>query len=158
MTPQQIKDFIDAMAASDLQEMEVSHAGWTLRLSRQARDDMASAAPAAASMATAAVPAAAAARAPAAAPAAPQAAPEVLSPMFGVVHLRPAPDAAPFVQVGDTVEPGQALCTIEAMKIFNEVRAEHGGRLAAVLVDGGAEVEAGQPLFRIDPLPGASHV
>lgn len=149
MTPQQIKDFIDAMAASDLQEMEVSHAGWTLRLSRQPRPGAAAG--------TVPAPAAPVVTAQSG-PAAPQSAPELLAPMFGVVHLRPAPDAAPFVRVGDTVEAGQALCTIEAMKIFNEVRAEHGGRVAAVLVEAGSEVEAGQPLFRIDPPAGADHV
>jgi acetyl-CoA carboxylase biotin carboxyl carrier protein len=48
------------------------------------------------------------------------------------------------------VEAGQVLCTIEAMKVFNEVHAEHAGRVAAVLVASGAEVEAGQALVRIE--------
>lgn len=142
MTPEQIKAFINAMAASDLQEMEVSHEGWTLRLAR------AGAATAAARAAQHARPAAAAV--PAALPAPPPDAPEVPAPMFGVVHLQSAPGAAPFVRVGDVVAAGQALCTIEAMKVFNEVRAERAGRVAAVLVATGVEVEAGQALFRIE--------
>jgi acetyl-CoA carboxylase biotin carboxyl carrier protein len=70
--------------------------------------------------------------------------------MFGVVHLQQSPGDPPFVQPGELVEAGQVLCTIEAMKVFNEVHAEHAGRVAAVLVASGAEVEAGQALVRIE--------
>lgn len=142
MTPQQIKAFIDAMAASDLQEMEVGHDGWTLRLSRQQRAVVAAPVPRAAEQAASVVtPLPLAEDTPA---------PEVLAPMFGVVHLQSAPGAAPFVAVGDVVRAGQPLCTIEAMKVFNEVRAEQAGRVTAVLVSTGVEVEAGQALFRIE--------
>ena len=70
--------------------------------------------------------------------------------MFGVVHLQQAPGEPPFVRVGDVIEAGQMLCAIEAMKVFNDVRADRGGRIAAVLVASGAEVEAGQPLVTIE--------
>lgn len=142
MEQQQIKAFIDAMAASDLAEMEVSHDGWTLRLVRHARG---------AREPAGAVPVAAeAAPATAAHDAAASGAEEVRAPMFGVVHLQEAPGSAPFVQPGDTVEAGQVLCTIEAMKVFNEIRAERGGRVAAVRVASGAEVEAGQVLVVLE--------
>jgi len=70
--------------------------------------------------------------------------------MHGIVHLQQAPGEPAFVQAGDVVESGLLLCTIEAMKVFNEVRAEHAGVVVAVLVSTGAEVEAGQPLFAIE--------
>lgn len=71
------------------------------------------------------------------------------APMFGVVHLTPAPGEAPFVQVGDTVTQGQVLCTIEAMKMFNSIESEFAGTVLAILVKAGDEVESAQPLFRI---------
>lgn len=73
----------------------------------------------------------------------------VCAPMFGIVHLTPSPDAAPFVQVGDTVEEGQVLCAIEAMKMFNAIESDCHGTMREVLVAPGSEVESGQPLFRI---------
>jgi acetyl-CoA carboxylase biotin carboxyl carrier protein len=69
--------------------------------------------------------------------------------MFGVVHLTPAPGEAPFVNLGDTIAEGQALCTIEAMKMFNAIESEFSGALLEILVAPGSEVESGQPLFRI---------
>ena len=149
MDSQQIKAFIDAMSASDLDEMEVSHDGWTLRLVRSARG--AATAPAIA----AAPPAAPAQARPAAVPlrAAGAAPAPVPAPMYGVVHLQPAPGEPAFVQAGDAVEAGRLLCTIEAMKVFNEVRAERAGRVLAVLVPTGAEVEAGQALFTVEEPP-----
>lgn len=156
MDAPQIKAFIDAMAASDLQELEVSHEGWTLRLVRG--NGAARAAPAPFAPAVAA-PASVAPGTPVGPgtpegeprPAAPGPGPEAIrAPMFGIVHLQQAPGEPPFVQVGAVVEAGQMLCTIEAMKVFNEVRADRGGRIAAILVAAGSEVEAGQPLIAIE--------
>lgn len=141
MKQEQIKTLIDALAASDLAELEYSEDGSTLRLVKQS--------------ALAAVPTArrpvAARRAPAAVstePALPAATAECLAPLYGVVHLQPAPGEPPFVQPGQAVEAGQMLCVIEAMKMFNEVRADAAATVQAVLVRSGQEVEAGEPLFR----------
>lgn len=71
------------------------------------------------------------------------------APMFGIVHLAPSPSDAPFVEVGDAVEEGQVLCTIEAMKMFNAIESECGGTVLEVLAVSGSEVQSGQPLFRI---------
>lgn len=137
MDLQQIKALIDALAASDLAELEYQHDGSTLRLVKHA-------APAALG-----TPAASAAPAPGAdAIAAPVAPAAACSPAYGVVHLRPSPAEPPFVAVGEAVAAGRTLCVIEAMKVFNEVRAEHAATVAAVLVESGQEVESGQPLFR----------
>lgn len=73
---------------------------------------------------------------------------ELQAPLYGVVHLQTAPGEPPLVAAGQAVRTGQTLCVIEAMKVFNEVRAEHDGVVDAVLVRSGQEVEAGQPLLR----------
>ena len=74
----------------------------------------------------------------------------VTAATYGVVHLSPAPDAAPFVQLGQHVELGQSLCVIEAMKVFSPIEADKAGAVTAILVADGAEVTAGQPLFRLE--------
>lgn len=71
------------------------------------------------------------------------------APMFGILHLTPAPGAPPFVSPGERVTVGQQLCLIEAMKMFNPVHSDRDGRLDAILAEPGSEIARGQPLFRI---------
>ena len=78
----------------------------------------------------------------------------VAAPVVGTFHRAGAPEAAPFAQVGDRVEPGDVLCVIEAMKLMNEIRAEFAGEVVAVLAEDGQAVEYGQPLFEIRPASG----
>ena len=73
----------------------------------------------------------------------------VEAPFFGIVHLTPSPDAPAYVDIGQTIVVGDTLCTIEAMKAFNAVSAEHGGVVTEILVKSGEQVSLGQPLFRI---------
>jgi len=96
--------------------------------------------------------------APAAAAAALAAAPEVpaepeghvvKSPMVGTFYRSSAPGAKPFVEIGQTVNAGDTLCIIEAMKLLNEIEADQGGVIKSVLVENGQPVEYGQPLFLI---------
>jgi len=75
----------------------------------------------------------------------------VRSPVVGTFWRRPAPGEAPFVEVGDEVQPGQVLCIVEAMKVMNEVRADRAGVIEEILVEEGQPVEYGQPLFRLRP-------
>lgn len=75
----------------------------------------------------------------------------ITAPMVGTFYRAPNPDAPPFVEEGDEVHPGQTVCIIEAMKLFNEIQSEVGGRVARVLAENGAPVEYGQPLFLIAP-------
>jgi acetyl-CoA carboxylase biotin carboxyl carrier protein len=75
----------------------------------------------------------------------------IKSPMIGTFYAAPSPDSAPFVKVGDHVGPTTTVCTIEAMKVFNEIPAEVSGKIVAVLVENGEPVEFGQPLFKVDP-------
>ncbi|MBM7855487.1 oxaloacetate decarboxylase alpha subunit [Desulfohalotomaculum tongense] len=73
----------------------------------------------------------------------------VTAPMVGTFYRAPAPDADPFVEVGQKVETGQTLCIIEAMKLMNEIEAEFPGEIVDILVENGQPVEYGQPLFKI---------
>lgn len=140
-----IKALIDAMAASDLSEMEFKQGDTSVRLFRR--------------------------KGSAAEPSASQASPEparrdptheqslsaaltgsskgVSAPLYGVVHWQPAPDAPPFVKQGQAIKAGHVVCVVEAMKVFNEVRAERDATVVALLVESGAEVEAGQPLLQL---------
>jgi acetyl-CoA carboxylase biotin carboxyl carrier protein len=73
------------------------------------------------------------------------------SPMIGTFYRASNPNNAPFVQEGDTVKPGQPLCIIEAMKLFNEIEAETAGTIVKILVEDASPVEYDQPLFLIKP-------
>lgn len=73
----------------------------------------------------------------------------VSSPMVGTFYRAPSPDAAPFVEVGDRVEPGQTVAIIEAMKLFNPITAGHSGIVSAVLAESGQPVEFGQALLLV---------
>ena len=77
----------------------------------------------------------------------------IVAPMVGTFYRAPKPDAAPFVQEGDAIERGQTVCILEAMKLFNEIPSEIAGRIVRILVENGAPVEYGQPLFLLDPSP-----
>jgi len=76
------------------------------------------------------------------------------SPIVGTFYAAPAPDAPPFVNVGDTVQLGQVLCIIEAMKLMNELEAEVAGEIVRIYVESGQPVEYGQSLFAIKPTRG----
>ncbi len=76
----------------------------------------------------------------------------VESPMVGVFYRGPEPGAPPFVEVGDVVASGQTLCLLEAMKLFNELKAEADGRVTAIHVDNGQAVEFGTLLFELEPV------
>jgi acetyl-CoA carboxylase biotin carboxyl carrier protein len=74
----------------------------------------------------------------------------VTSPMVGTFYRAAAPNSPPFVEEGDTVRAGQALCIIEAMKMMNEIEAETAGRVAKILCENGQPVEYGQPLMILE--------
>ena len=73
------------------------------------------------------------------------------SPMVGTFYRSPSPETPAFVKPGDRVGPESTLCLIEAMKVFNEIKAETSGTVEAILAKNGQAVEFGQPLFRIRP-------
>jgi acetyl-CoA carboxylase biotin carboxyl carrier protein len=76
---------------------------------------------------------------------------EIVSPIVGTFYRAPAPDAAPFVEVGSRVTKGQVLCIVEAMKIMNQIESDASGVVMAILVENAQPVAYGQPLFHISP-------
>jgi len=77
---------------------------------------------------------------------------EIKAPMVGTFYRAPSPEAAPFAEVGQTIEPGQVICIIEAMKLMNEIKSEIKGKILEILVENAEPVEFGQPMFLIEPL------
>jgi acetyl-CoA carboxylase biotin carboxyl carrier protein len=73
----------------------------------------------------------------------------IKSPMVGTFYRAPAPDAPPFVEVGDEVDVGQTVCIIEAMKLMNEIKSEVKGKILEVLVENGSPVDYGDNLFKV---------
>ena len=74
----------------------------------------------------------------------------ITSPFVGTFYRSPSPEAASFVDVGQTIRKGQVVCIVEAMKLMNEIESDLDGKVLDVLVKNGAHVEYGQPLFRIE--------
>jgi acetyl-CoA carboxylase biotin carboxyl carrier protein len=151
MDLRKLKKLIDLVQESGIAELEITEGEEKVRISRagNAVQTAVMTMPQATTM-MAAAPAAAAA-APAAAPETP-AEPEghvVKSPMVGTFYRSSAPGAKPFVEIGQSVNAGETLCIIEAMKLLNEIEADQGGVVKSVLVENGQPVEYGQPLFLI---------
>jgi acetyl-CoA carboxylase biotin carboxyl carrier protein len=147
-----IKALVNLVEESGIAELELSNRGETIRISKGGGMVVSAPAPVA-------VPAAS--NAPAAAPPTPAAAEppaprreglrEVASPMVGTFYRAPSPDSDPYCRVGDTVEQGDVLCIVEAMKLMNEIEAEFSGIVREILVDNAQPVEFGQTLFLIEP-------
>ena len=159
MDIRKLKELIRLMVDNDLTELDLKDKEEQVLLKRGHGGAVTQVMPAATSL-PAAVPVAAAApasKAPVAA--APAAAPAdddaglvaIESPMVGTFYASPGPDKPPFVSVGGTVGPDTTVCLVEAMKIFNEIKAERSGTVAKILVKSGQPVEFGQKLFLVKP-------
>lgn len=74
----------------------------------------------------------------------------ITSPLVGIFYSAPAEDAAPYVQIGETVKKGQTIAIVEAMKLMNEIESEFNGSIKEIFVKNGQAVEYGQPLFSIE--------
>ncbi|MGA1203395.1 MAG: acetyl-CoA carboxylase biotin carboxyl carrier protein [Planctomycetota bacterium] len=149
-----LKELIQLMDRNQLVELEVEAEGSKVRLRKKGDTIREVAALPAMGLAPAVGVAPLGGAAPAGeAGAGPEAIPEgslIRAPMVGTYYAAPSPEAPPFIEVGDKVEEGQLLCIIEAMKVMNEVKAERSGTIEGILVDNGASVEFGTPLFRIN--------
>jgi acetyl-CoA carboxylase biotin carboxyl carrier protein len=151
MNLKEIREILELLKGSDVTELEVVRGENVLKVRRGPSGEM---------LPVAVVPTPAPPRtAPAAeAPApAPEKEPpktafkEVVSPIVGTFYRAPAPDAAPFVEVGSRVTKGQILCIVEAMKIMNQIESDASGVVMAILVENAQPVAYGQPLFHISP-------
>jgi len=150
MDLRKLKTLIELVESSGIAELEISEGEERVRITRTPGANMQQvyAAPPVQVGALAPQQVAAAAPAEAAKPAEPEGH-VVKSPMVGSFYRCPSPGAKSFVEVGQSVNAGDTLCIIEAMKLLNEIEADQSGVIKAVLVENGQPVEFGQPLFVI---------
>ena len=139
---EELRRIVKLMKDNDLSEFQFEKEGFKVKLRRGGE------APAGATMmyTPQAAPVASAPVAAAPAPAKVEGV-EITSPMVGTFYRSSAPDAAAFVNVGDTVSVGQTVCIIEAMKVMNEIKSEKAGVIASVVAEDGTSVQFGAPLF-----------
>lgn len=150
MDIRKVKKLIELLDESGIAEIEITEGEESVRISRYAQNATIMAPAPMAPPAQPATPAAAAAVA-----SAPAAEPEeegykVIAPMVGTFYSAPTPGSAPFVQVGDRVNPGDALCIVEAMKMMNQIESEVSGTVKSIRAQNGDPVEYGQVLIIID--------
>lgn len=159
MDIRKIKKLIELVEESGITELEVQEEEGTVRISRAAPAIAPAAIQYAAAPVVAPTPAAAPAQAPAQAPAAATPAPAasdelsghlVRSPMVGTFYRSPSPEAKAFVEVGQSVKVGDALCIVEAMKMMNRIEADKAGVVKAILINDGDAVEFDEPLIVIE--------
>ncbi len=152
MNLKEIREILELLKGSDVTELEVVRGDDVLKVRRGQAAEM---------RPVAAVPAPPVSPAPPSrteesVPAPPKEPPkpafkEIVSPIVGTFYRAPAPDAAPFVEVGSRVTKGQVLCIVEAMKIMNQIESDASGVVVAILVENAQPVAYGQPLFHISP-------
>jgi len=153
-----IKQIVELMNEHELSYFHLEQGDTNLKLKKGLDPDaiksflsampQVTAAPIAAAAPAAAPVPAAAAPAPTTEPAAPQGE-TITSPMVGTFYRKPSPDTPNFVEVGDTIEAGQTLCIIEAMKVMNEIKAEKSGTIASIAVEDATPVQFGDNLFTL---------
>jgi acetyl-CoA carboxylase biotin carboxyl carrier protein len=161
MNINQIQDLIKFVAKSGVSEVEIEQKDFKITIKTQGKREVIQVAQQA--VQTLAVPAVAPVS-PAPAPAPVAVAPvtppvasddkkyiEIKSPMIGTFYRSPSPDKPSFVEVGTVVKPGDKVCIIEAMKLFNEIESEVSGKIVKVLVDDSSPIEYDQPLFLVEP-------
>lgn len=157
MKAKEIQDLIDFIAKSGLEEVNIETEAFKIKVKRsQDVKQIVTEVMAAPAARPAAAPAQAAAVSAPATAAAPTGGDEtklvaIKSPMIGTFYRSSNPESAPFAKVGDKVKVGQAVCIIEAMKLFNEIESEVSGTIVKMLVDNATPVEYDQPLFLVDP-------
>ena len=151
MDLRKLKKLIDLVQESGIAELEITEGEERVRIASGGAVSVTPAAAAAPAVAAPvpAAPSPAAVHGAASAPAPAAEGHVVKAPMVGTFYRAPAPDAKPFVEVGDSVKEDQAICVIEAMKLMNEIEADASGTIKAILVENGQPVEYGQALFII---------
>ena len=149
------RDYIEKLAKiiadNELTEISLEDGEQAITIRKDLPEVTMTAAPVAVPAAVSAPVSAAPAQAPAAAPEAP--APKgkaITSPMVGTFYASPSPDAEPFVEVGKTISEGDVVCIIEAMKLMNEIKSEHSGKVVQICVKNGDPIEFGQVLMYVE--------
>jgi acetyl-CoA carboxylase biotin carboxyl carrier protein len=147
MDIRKVKKLIELLEESGIAEIEIHEGEESVRISRHPTGPGWAAPPQVMTVAPGAPAAAASEPAPVAPPPAGH---TVTAPMVGTYYGAPAPGAKAFVQIGSTVEVGDTLCIIEAMKMMNQIESDAAGTVVAILANNGEPVEFGQPLFIIE--------
>ena len=159
MNIKEIKEMINLMNENGLTELEIEKEGLRVRLKKGTEGQVVlERLPSK----TAAIPAAAIIPAAVSMPAAtPESLPkeraasknlkEIKSPMVGTFYRAPSPESPAFVEINQTIEIGQVVCIVEAMKLMNEIKSEVKGKIVDILVNNAEPVEFGQPLFLVEP-------
>ncbi len=158
MDLRKLKTLIDLVSESQVQELEITEAEGKVRIVKGPAGMVYAAAPGMGMMQQQPMMQSAPMQATSAAPALSEAAADVValaghtvkSPMVGSFYRSSSPEAKAFVEIGDTVAAGETICIIEAMKILNEIEADKAGVIKKIMVENGAAVEFGQPLFVIE--------
>jgi len=157
MDIRKVKKLIELLDESGIAEIEITEGEESVRISRYPQGTPVVAQGPAPVPAPAPPPASAPAPAPAGGGKEPEGTREpedegykVIAPMVGTYYSAPSPGASPFVEVGDTVKPGDTLCIVEAMKMMNQIESEASGTIKSIKVQNGDPVEYGQVLFVID--------
>ena len=147
-----VKALAEALEGSDVAELELNENGTRIVLKRRTQPVAAEAHPAGAAPMRRPRPRhlPASGGTPASTPA-PEPTVAVVAPLTGVFYSRPSPSSAPFCQPGETVHPGQLVCIVEAMKVFNEIQSEVSGTVTAVVPKDGQLVQKGDALIRVKP-------
>ena len=150
MDLRKLKKLIDLVEESGIAELEITEGEEKVRITHHTagQNVVYASSPMQPMMLSPSAPALAAAPAVSAAPAEPEGH-AVKSPMVGTFYRSPSPGSKVFVEVGQNVNSGDTLCIIEAMKLLNEIEADHSGVIKAILVENGQPVEYGEPLFII---------
>lgn len=147
-----LRKLLQLMEKFDVTETSLQKNGESWKIRRGPRQVAVAPQAVAAAPVAAVAPAAAAPVPAAAAPAeAKPAGITINAPTVGTFYTSPTPDEPTFVNVGSVVQPDTVVCIIEAMKVFNQIPAEKAGKIVEVLVENGAAVDFGQPLYRIEP-------
>jgi len=148
MNLKEIREILELLKGSDVSEFELGRGDMVLKLRRGPANVPVAMPPAVPAPAAPARPA----EEPPPAPVPPKPTyKEILSPIVGTFYRAPAPDAAPFVEVGTRVVKGQVLCIVEAMKIMNQIESDTTGTIAAIIVENAQPVAYGQALFHVTP-------
>jgi len=150
MNLKEIREMINLMNENDLMEMEVEREGSKIKLTKASSGVVHQVVSQPAQQVVAAQPAAPAAGKPEAEVS--STAQEIVSPMVGTFYRSPSPEAPSYVEIGQTVEVGQVVCIVEAMKLMNEIKSEIRGKVVAIPVENAHPVEFGQTLFSIEPV------
>lgn len=157
MKAKEIQELISFLSDSGLEEVNIETENFKISIKRSADQQVIAAAPPLAPQPIATTPTQVAAQAPEPKESIPSSEStasnyiEIKSPMIGTFYRSPNPESPVFVEIGSEVKPGNPVCIIEAMKLFNEIESEVSGKIVKVLVDNAQPVEYDQPLFLVDP-------